>query len=201
MLPWIRICQVGVFFVEWRGELLEVLLSPRSVGATPVATTLRRCDGRLERGDEAGRSRAEAGLRRHRLLRRHSEPVAEGDDDRLGRRPSCLRRHPLAAHGREPAPEPARRDQRRRPDRAQGLALQGPGGAAGGRGRYEDGLALLHERGYDATPQRVRTVVVVRVERAAELVSPAYDAGATEDEVAARWEEHVAELRRVAAGA
>jgi predicted pyridoxine 5'-phosphate oxidase superfamily flavin-nucleotide-binding protein len=67
--------------------------------------------------------------------------------------------------------------------------------------RYEDGLALLRERGYDATPQRVRTVVVVRVERAAELVSPAYDAGATEDEVAARWEEHVAELRRVAAGA
>jgi predicted pyridoxine 5'-phosphate oxidase superfamily flavin-nucleotide-binding protein len=55
---------------------------------------------------------------------------------------------------------------------------------------YEAGLQLLGERGYDAEPGRIRAVVLVRVERAAELISPAYDSGANEDEVRARWQEH-----------
>ena len=59
---------------------------------------------------------------------------------------------------------------------------------------YERGLALLAERGYDASPERVRTIVLVRVEQAAQLISPAYDAGASEDVVAARWERHLTDI-------
>ena len=59
---------------------------------------------------------------------------------------------------------------------------------------YERGLALLAERGYDARPERVRTIVLVKIEQAAPLVSPAYDAGATEEVVAARWERHLTDL-------
>jgi predicted pyridoxine 5'-phosphate oxidase superfamily flavin-nucleotide-binding protein len=59
---------------------------------------------------------------------------------------------------------------------------------------YEQGLALLAERGYEATPERVRTIVLVRVERAAPLISPAYDGGATEEIVSARWERHLTEV-------
>ena len=60
---------------------------------------------------------------------------------------------------------------------------------------YERGLRLLAERGYDASRERVRTIVVVGVERAAPLISPAYDSGASEEEVAEVWERRIAELR------
>jgi predicted pyridoxine 5'-phosphate oxidase superfamily flavin-nucleotide-binding protein len=53
---------------------------------------------------------------------------------------------------------------------------------------YEQGLVLLAGRGFDARRERIKTIVKVRVEQAAPLVSPAYDGGASEDEVAARWE-------------
>jgi uncharacterized protein len=60
---------------------------------------------------------------------------------------------------------------------------------------YEHGLRLLAERGYNASRERVKTIVVVRVEQALPLTSPAYDSGASEEEVARVWERHVKELR------
>ena len=51
---------------------------------------------------------------------------------------------------------------------------------------YERALALLADRGYDASPERIRTIVLIRVEEALPLVSPAYDNGASEAEVRAR---------------
>ena len=54
---------------------------------------------------------------------------------------------------------------------------------------YERALELLRERGYCTTPERVRTIVLVRVATAEPLVSPAYDNGATE---AAVREAHLA---------
>jgi predicted pyridoxine 5'-phosphate oxidase superfamily flavin-nucleotide-binding protein len=60
---------------------------------------------------------------------------------------------------------------------------------------YEEGLRLLGERGYDASRERIKTIVVVEVERAAPLVSPVYDSGATEEQVAKVWERKVAQLR------
>jgi hypothetical protein len=44
------------------------------------------------------------------------------------------------------------------------------------------------ERGTDI--QRVRGVVLVRVDTAAPLTSPAYDSGATEAEIVRRWRDH-----------
>jgi hypothetical protein len=41
---------------------------------------------------------------------------------------------------------------------------------------------------------RIRTIVLVEVERSSALISPAYDGGASEDAVASRWERHFAEL-------
>jgi predicted pyridoxine 5'-phosphate oxidase superfamily flavin-nucleotide-binding protein len=52
---------------------------------------------------------------------------------------------------------------------------------------YERTLALLTERGYRATPDRVKTIVLVNVERAAPLISPAYDTGASETTVRNQW--------------
>jgi uncharacterized protein len=43
--------------------------------------------------------------------------------------------------------------------------------------------------------ERVRAAVLMRVDRAAPLISPAYDFGASEQEVAARWRER--HLKRV----
>ena len=59
---------------------------------------------------------------------------------------------------------------------------------------FERGLALLRERGYDARRERVKTIVLVTVEHAAPLTSPAYEGGASEEEIAAKWEQHSTEL-------
>jgi predicted pyridoxine 5'-phosphate oxidase superfamily flavin-nucleotide-binding protein len=56
---------------------------------------------------------------------------------------------------------------------------------------YERGLALLAERGIAVTPEQIRAVVLIAVEEAEPLTSPAYDSGASEAEVAAHWREHM----------
>src|SRR5579859_3634460 len=61
---------------------------------------------------------------------------------------------------------------------------------------YERGLALLAERGYDARRERVHTVVIIKLERVAALISPAYDGDASEEAVSARWERHFNELAK-----
>src|SRR5262245_42144040 len=61
---------------------------------------------------------------------------------------------------------------------------------------YEQGLRLLAGRGFDARRERIKTIVLVRVEQAEALVSPAYDAGASEGEVVARWEAHAEALAK-----
>ena len=66
---------------------------------------------------------------------------------------------------------------------------------------YEHGLQLLAGRGFDARRERIKTIVKIRVEQAAPLISPAYDRGASENEVAAKWEAHaemLAERRHTA---
>jgi predicted pyridoxine 5'-phosphate oxidase superfamily flavin-nucleotide-binding protein len=55
---------------------------------------------------------------------------------------------------------------------------------------YEEGLKRLAERGFRTRPERIKTIVMIAVEQAAPLLSPAYDDGATEDVVSARWEKH-----------
>jgi uncharacterized protein len=77
-----------------------------------------------------------------------------------------------------------------------GYRFKGKAELHGGGEVYEQGLRLLAERGFDARRQRIRTIVLIRVEVAAALVSPAYDGGASEDEVAVRWEAHAEELSK-----
>jgi predicted pyridoxine 5'-phosphate oxidase superfamily flavin-nucleotide-binding protein len=59
---------------------------------------------------------------------------------------------------------------------------------------FDRGLELLHELGSTLGPDRVRSIVVIEVTDAATLVSPAYDAGATESDVVARWLAHHTDL-------
>jgi len=57
--------------------------------------------------------------------------------------------------------------------------------------RFDELLAFYRARG-SSSP--IETIVVIRVERAEPVISPAYDQGASEDEVRSQWVEHVATL-------
>jgi predicted pyridoxine 5'-phosphate oxidase superfamily flavin-nucleotide-binding protein len=57
---------------------------------------------------------------------------------------------------------------------------------------YDRAIAFYRERG---AVSPIREVVLVRVQRALPIDSPAYDRGLTEDEVRARWERHFESLR------
>jgi uncharacterized protein len=57
------------------------------------------------------------------------------------------------------------------------------------------GLELLRERDYGAYAERVRAIVLIRVERAEPLTSPAYDLGHTEEELVAQYTAYYASLR------
>lgn len=61
---------------------------------------------------------------------------------------------------------------------------------------YERGLRVLGERGYSTPPDRIRSIVVIEVSEAAELISPAYAAGASEREIASTWLRRHTEDRR-----
>ena len=61
---------------------------------------------------------------------------------------------------------------------------------------YERGLQMLEERGYAASPDRIRSIVVIEVSEASELISPAYADGASEREIAAMWLQRHSDRRR-----
>ena len=52
---------------------------------------------------------------------------------------------------------------------------------------YDKALAFYRTRGVQST---IREIVLIRVQSASPVISPAYDFGATEDEVRAHWERH-----------
>jgi predicted pyridoxine 5'-phosphate oxidase superfamily flavin-nucleotide-binding protein len=57
-------------------------------------------------------------------------------------------------------------------------------------GDLRDAVLDRYQRERGTDPARVHAVVVVRVEVAAPLVSPAYDTGATEEAIVRRWRAH-----------
>ena len=59
---------------------------------------------------------------------------------------------------------------------------------------FDRGLERLHALGSTLGPDRVRSIVVIEIVDAAALVSPAYDDGASEADVTARWLAHHTEL-------
>jgi hypothetical protein len=58
---------------------------------------------------------------------------------------------------------------------------------------YDKAIAFYKERG--SRVSAIREVVMVRVQSAQPIDSPAYDFGLTEDEVRAQWERHFQSLR------
>ena len=52
---------------------------------------------------------------------------------------------------------------------------------------YEQGIAVLRARGSTTARERIRSIVRIEVTDAAAVLSPAYDTGADESEIAARW--------------
>src|SRR5215510_140960 len=57
---------------------------------------------------------------------------------------------------------------------------------------YDAVIAVYKQRGVTS---RIREVVMIQVQRAQPIDSPAYDLGLTEDEVRARWERHWQSVR------
>ncbi len=58
---------------------------------------------------------------------------------------------------------------------------------------FEQALGFFRKRGVSSPVQHI---VLIRVERALPLVSPAYDTGATEEEIRGRWKEYWRSLER-----
>lgn len=66
--------------------------------------------------------------------------------------------------------------------------------------RFEEFVAFYEAQGTREARRRIRSVVLVWVTRALPLVSPAYDFGATEDEVRAQWRAYWAAVERAREG-
>jgi len=71
------------------------------------------------------------------------------------------------------------------PIRRKGYRFKGPASVHRDDPTYEAGTRFFHARS-GLEPSRINAVVLVRVEHAAPLTSPAYDDGSTEDVVEAR---------------
>jgi predicted pyridoxine 5'-phosphate oxidase superfamily flavin-nucleotide-binding protein len=84
--------------------------------------------------------------------------------------------------------------------RRKGYRFKGTAEILTGGPVYDQIMAMYRgEGGHDPlrdADRRVRALVLVTVERALPLVSPAYDDGATEEQVSAVWERYWDELRQ-----
>lgn len=74
-----------------------------------------------------------------------------------------------------------------------GYRFKGTARVLGDGALFDEILAFLRKRGVSSP---IKHIVVVKVERALPLVSPAYDGGATEEEVRRRWQEYWRSLDR-----
>ena len=74
-----------------------------------------------------------------------------------------------------------------------GYRFKGTARVLGDGALFDEILAFLQKRGVSSP---IKHIVLVKVERAVPLVSPAYDAGATEEEVRGRWKEYWRSLDR-----
>jgi uncharacterized protein len=79
-----------------------------------------------------------------------------------------------------------------------GYRFKGTGTVLKEGAMFEEALAFYRGRGL---VNEIRSVVLVKVERALPLTSPAYDLGASEREVRERWERHYEALHRGESGA
>jgi predicted pyridoxine 5'-phosphate oxidase superfamily flavin-nucleotide-binding protein len=66
---------------------------------------------------------------------------------------------------------------------------------------YERGIQLLRERDYQAYEDRVRAIVLIHVERAEPMTSPAYDVGETEAELVEHYLDYYSAVHRTGSSA
>lgn len=67
--------------------------------------------------------------------------------------------------------------------------------------QFQEIRAFYERLGVFDAPGRIRAIVLVQVEQALPLISPAYDRGVTEDQVREKWERYYWEALRSGAGA
>jgi len=60
---------------------------------------------------------------------------------------------------------------------------------------FDELVAFFEKRGLFDAPRRIQTVVMVEVQRALPLISPAYDGEVTEDQVRTQWEDYYQQIR------
>jgi len=68
-----------------------------------------------------------------------------------------------------------------------GYRFKGTARVLGDGALFDEIMAFFRKRGISSP---IKHIIMVKVERALPLVSPAYDSGATEDEIRARWRDY-----------
>jgi predicted pyridoxine 5'-phosphate oxidase superfamily flavin-nucleotide-binding protein len=61
---------------------------------------------------------------------------------------------------------------------------------------FDELVSFYGKQGLSDAPRRIQCVVMVEVQRALPLISPAYDGEVTEDQVRTRWEDHYQQIRQ-----
>jgi uncharacterized protein len=61
---------------------------------------------------------------------------------------------------------------------------------------FNELVSFYEQQGLFDAPRRIQTIVMVKVQRALALISPAYDGDVTEDQVRSRWEDYYQQIRQ-----
>ena len=60
---------------------------------------------------------------------------------------------------------------------------------------FDELVSFYKQAGPSDAPRRIQAIVMVEVQRALALISPAYDRDVTEDQVRMQWEDHYQQIR------
>jgi len=60
---------------------------------------------------------------------------------------------------------------------------------------FDELVSFYEQQGLFDAPRRIQAIVMVKVQRALALVSPAYDGDVTEEQVRTRWEDYYQQIR------
>lgn len=77
----------------------------------------------------------------------------------------------------------------------QGYRFKGIATVIEGGSLFNELVSFFNQQGLQDAPRRIQAVVLVKVQQALPLVSPAYDGDVTEDQVRTRWEAYYQQLR------
>lgn len=61
---------------------------------------------------------------------------------------------------------------------------------------FDELVSFYQRQGLFDAPRRIQTIVMVKVQQALPLISPAYDREVTEDQVRTHWEEYYRQIRQ-----